>query len=268
MKPWTVIGILSSLIINHEAFAARFVPKSFLSTPSSSLQQAETANVRHENACAAEVSAFELAHGIPQNLLHAIAKVESGRKLDSNELVAWPWSINVEGQGFVYETKAEAIQAVKKFQNQGRRSIDVGCMQVNLLHHPNAFANLDSAFDPKKNVAYAAQYLQSLYKDSGNWHTAVAHYHSRNPIHHVPYHGKVMAMWDTRALPPNPKVSPRFATWKSVKPKTIRVQSNDSGKVVMTSAPSTVRRIKQGSSVKIVPASTKSMKVTAIKRIR
>jgi len=60
----------------------------------------------------------------------------------------WPWTINAEGQGPYFATRAEAISAVQRLQEQGVRSIDVGCMQVNLLHHPQAFATMEQAFDP------------------------------------------------------------------------------------------------------------------------
>ena len=66
-------------------------------------------------------------------------------------------------------------------QAQGMRSIDVGCMQVNLMHHPNAFASLDAAFDPVANALYAARFLNTLYGISGSWVKATAAYHSQTP---------------------------------------------------------------------------------------
>ena len=32
-------------------------------------------------------------------------------------------------------------------------------MQINLMHHPDAFASLDEAFEPGRNVAYGAKFL-------------------------------------------------------------------------------------------------------------
>ena len=51
---------------------------------------------------------------------------------------------------------------MRAVQAQGVRSIDIGCMQVNLMHHPNAFATLDAAFDPLANALYAARFLTEL----------------------------------------------------------------------------------------------------------
>ncbi len=35
-------------------------------------------------------------------------------------------------------------------------------MQVNLGYHPEAFASLEAAFDPRRNVAYATRFLLEL----------------------------------------------------------------------------------------------------------
>lgn len=134
--------------------------------------------------------------GIPSGLLHAISKVESGRKTAAGKIVAWPWTINVQGTGYYYPTKEEAIAAVRTFQQRGIQSIDVGCMQVNLYHHPDAFASLEQAFDPEENVAYAASFLLKLKDNHASWHKAVAHYHSANPVHHQPYQKAVFYVWD------------------------------------------------------------------------
>ena len=53
-------------------------------------------------------------------------------------------------------------------------------MQVNLLHHPAAFASLDEAFDPAANARYAARFLSALFRQTGDWSLATANYHSAN----------------------------------------------------------------------------------------
>jgi hypothetical protein len=84
---------------------------------------------------------------------------------------------------------------VRRLQAEGVRSIDIGCMQVNLRHHPNAFASLEDAFDPTKNAAYAATFLVSLQEASKNWLQAAAHYHSHTPEFATAYQRRVMAAW-------------------------------------------------------------------------
>ncbi len=77
--------------------------------------------------CAAPPSCRPSARSrVPDRLLDAIAMVESGRRDPiSGAVYPWPWTINAEGVGHFYETKAEAIAAVQAFQAQ-RRPLD-GC---------------------------------------------------------------------------------------------------------------------------------------------
>ena len=138
----------------------------------------------------------EQAYGIPKHLLRAIALSESGR-FQNGQTNPWPWTINVEGKGYFFSSKNAAIQKVRWFQARGVRSIDVGPMQINLLHHPNAFRSLEEAFDPVKNIHYAAEFLSQLSQaQDGGWRVAVAHYHSMNPSHHLPYRRKVLGVWE------------------------------------------------------------------------
>ena len=140
--------------------------------------------------------------GIPDHLMAAIARVETGRADALGNISPWPWSINVEGVDHVYDGKPQAIAAVRAFQAAGTRSIDVGCMQVNLAYHPNAFASLDQAFDPLANATYAARFLAELRDQTGSWDRAVAAYHSANPDLGEPYRRKVVA-----ALPEEQRIA-------------------------------------------------------------
>ena len=134
---------------------------------------------------------------IPKHLLSAIALAESGRKHPMlRKRLPWPWSVMAEGQGRYLPTKAAAINEVRQLQARGLSNSDVGCMQVNLYHHPAAFSSLEQAFDPASNVAYAAQFLRSLFTDSGSWQEAAGLYHSATPEHKIPYREKVVQLWN------------------------------------------------------------------------
>lgn len=159
-----------------------------------SLQEGRCHN-KVSNNCAVYVGQYEKHHGIPTGLLHAISKVESGRKDNTGHLVAWPWTVNAEGKGYHFPTKEAAISAVRAMQFKGIKSIDVGCMQINLHYHPYAFQSLNDAFDPAKNVEYAALFLTRLKNEHASWDTAVSRYHSANPVHHIPYKKNVLAVW-------------------------------------------------------------------------
>lgn len=147
-------------------------------------------------ACRSAIQAAERAEGVPNGLLDAMGRVESGRPDPMTGVVyPWPWTINVEGIGHIYASKAEAISAVLGFQEQGIRSIDVGCMQINLMQHPDAFASLEQALDPHENVRYAVRFLSELRARVGDWNAAVAAYHSLTPRIGEDYRRRVLAAW-------------------------------------------------------------------------
>jgi hypothetical protein len=68
-------------------------------------------------------------------------------------------------------------------------------MQVNLMHHAGAFANLEDAFDPRINAAYAGRFLKGLFGALNDWGMAIAAYHSRTPGIGEPYRDMVVATW-------------------------------------------------------------------------
>lgn len=133
--------------------------------------------------CAAGLKQAEQKYAIPHGLLATMAKVESGRPLPGVGLQPWPWTIDADGQGYFFQSKAAAIAWAEQAKERGVRLMDVGCMQVNLQYHPGAFASLDQAFDPIANADYAARFLRRLRDGdaSGNWFTAVGFYHSETP---------------------------------------------------------------------------------------
>ncbi|WP_439599092.1 lytic transglycosylase domain-containing protein [Falsiroseomonas sp.] len=158
--------------------------------------------------CRAAIQAAERAAGIPAHLLTAIGRVESGRRdPESGAFHPWPWTINAEGRGQFFATKAAAIAEVQALQARGMRSIDVGCMQINLRHHPEAFANLEAAFDPATNARYAARFLAELNASRNDWTRAAAAYHSQTPERAEPYRERVMAAWAQEQGRPHPPVA-------------------------------------------------------------
>ena len=146
--------------------------------------------------CETAVTSAEFSANLPPRLLHAISLTESGRIDPKTGAVrAWPWTINAEGEGRFFETRDDAIAAVRALQARGVQSIDVGCNQVNLMFHPHAFASLEEAFDPRGNSAYAARFLNALYAESRDWQRAIAAYHSETPALGDAYRVLVMARW-------------------------------------------------------------------------
>ena len=146
--------------------------------------------------CEAAISGAEAVHGLPARVLAAISLRESGRNDPSvGRARPWPWTINFEGAGHFYATKEDAIEAVREIQIAGGQSIDVGCMQVNLMYHPNAFSSLEEAFDPPVNAAYSGRFLKNLFAGFSDWGMAIAAYHSRTPGKGEAYRDQVVATW-------------------------------------------------------------------------
>ena len=111
------------------------------------------------NPCDFAAQQASQSTGVPVDILLAISRVESGRRQDGG-FGPWPWTINADGQGSFYTTKADAVAAATTHLTDGTGTFDSGCFQLNY---------------------YAARFLLSLYDEMGNWSDAVAAYHSRTP---------------------------------------------------------------------------------------
>jgi len=162
---------------------------------------AGTASLLPGQACRAAIAAAEQRYGIPTGLLAAIGEVESGRTDPATGArLPWPWTVNAEGEGHFFDSKEAAIAWVRAALARGIQSIDTGCMQVNLYHHPDAFASLEAAFDPATNADYAARFLRSLHDGpaGGNWMIAAGYYHSQTPELAAPYRAQVEAALNGR----------------------------------------------------------------------
>ncbi|WP_419898811.1 lytic transglycosylase domain-containing protein [Roseomonas sp. USHLN139] len=185
--------------------------------------------------CRAAVQAAEREAGLPPQLLAAIALVESARPDPGTGRPApWPWTINAEGAGQYFDNQPAAVAAARELQARGVRLIDVGCLQVNLHHHPTAFGSLEAAFDPMANARYAAAFLRRLQAVSGDWVTAAGLYHSGTAERAEAYRLRVLAAWPAgggpalaqrRRLLPLPPLDPMAAqrealaqAWQGLRP--------------------------------------------------
>lgn len=130
--------------------------------------------------CIAAIRQAEADHGIPRDLLLAIGLQEAGISYRGSRTI-WPWSLNVAGQGFRFDTRAEAEVFLAETLARGQDVIDVGCLQVNLHWHPTAFPSPAAGFDPARNADYAARFLKQLYQETGDWREAAGRYHSATP---------------------------------------------------------------------------------------
>jgi hypothetical protein len=143
---------------------------------------------------------------LPDGLLHAIALTESAYRPEGmRTVVPWPWTINSPKGSFYLASRREAVAKVEELRALGVSNIDVGCMQVNLHYHPDAFRSLDDAFHPPSNVGYAARFLRDLDRDLPTLFDAVGRYHSGTPWRSRDYASKVFTRWgeDGEITPPS-----------------------------------------------------------------
>ncbi|MEL6979522.1 MAG: lytic transglycosylase domain-containing protein, partial [Pseudomonadota bacterium] len=132
--------------------------------------------------CDHAIAGAAARHGAPERLMRALSHVESGRRIEG-ERRAWPWTVNAGGDGRWFASKAEALAFANAKRAAGVRSIDLGCMQINLIWHGAAFSGMAEMLDPAANADYAARFLSDLKAETGDWMRAAGYYHSRTERH-------------------------------------------------------------------------------------
>jgi len=137
------------------------------------------------NSCKANIERTAKDLDVSGEVLKAIAQVES----DYN-----PYAVNFEGKSFIFDNRSDALKFVKGKLAMGKKSIDVGCMQINLKYHPTAFEHLEDAFVADKNVAYGAKYLKKLYMQEHNYGKAIALYHASEKQYQKNYLCRIKAV--------------------------------------------------------------------------
>ncbi len=118
------------------------------------------------------------AERVPAESLYSLAMAESTRSTAWGAK-PWPWTINVAGRGYHYDTREEAFTALLGFmQRWPLKNIDVGLAQVNLGWNGHFFATYRDAFDPYTNLRAAARILRACYDARpGSWLQAAGCYH-------------------------------------------------------------------------------------------
>lgn len=117
--------------------------------------------------------------GVPVSVLLAIALTETGTTRDG-ETRPWPWTVNVGGEGYWFETASAAEQFARETLDRGTQSFDVGCFQLNYRWHGENFVSIEQMFDPMANATYAASFLNELNETRNDWSAAAGAYHSQN----------------------------------------------------------------------------------------
>ncbi|MEI2385847.1 transglycosylase SLT domain-containing protein [Breoghania sp. JC706] len=125
------------------------------------------------NICEREMVAAAKRYDVPLGVLYSVGLTETGRK-DSLQ----PYALNIEGKAHFARSAREAEAVFLEARRQGKRLIDLGCMQINHHYHGKAFASVAQMLEPRANVQYAARFLKTLRASQGSWTMAVARYHA------------------------------------------------------------------------------------------
>jgi hypothetical protein len=136
--------------------------------------------------CHEVISKQETAKGIPQDLLKAIAKIESGIS---------PWAINARGRSHIFRSKEAAASYVRELVDEGFSNFSVGCMQLHYASHRRNFKSIEAMLEPENNIAHAAKLIKNLERRLGSMERAIKYYHSPSPVHHNIYKNRVYGMW-------------------------------------------------------------------------
>jgi hypothetical protein len=154
--------------------------------------------------CDTAAQAAAQRHGVPLDVMRAIALVETGRKLDGR-MEPWPWAIHAEGRSHWPISRKQALALVQKARERGVRNIDLGCFQINLHWHGARFASLDDMIDPERNADYAARLLKHHKARLGSWEAAAGAYHSATPALAARYRARVASMRGRHSPLPDPQ---------------------------------------------------------------
>lgn len=146
----------------------------------------EGKDLKTSTNCSLLVRHFEKKYNLPENLLQAVAIVESKK---------CPWAVSYGKVSRCFFSKSSALQFVKTLQSQGVKNISVGCMQINLLFHRKKFSSLDAALTPYQNIEYGARLIHRFYQKYRCWERAIRYYNSRFSSYNLPYKKKVYKVW-------------------------------------------------------------------------
>jgi hypothetical protein len=96
-----------------KAFAMLFAVLA-ASNGTASAQQSSAGEIADTQICARYFAEAEAAYGTPQHVLWAIGMVESRKGA-----TPWPWTLNIQGQGVYFDSKASALARLREVIARG-----------------------------------------------------------------------------------------------------------------------------------------------------
>ena len=140
-------------------------------------------------ACEMAMMHAALHFDVSEPIMRAVGLTEAG----TAEGRIHPWAANIDGRAVYYPDQESAARGVEAALRDGAHNVDVGCLQISMAWHGQAFGSIAEAFTPEVNVAYGAALLVALKREKGTWPLAIQFYHSSDPERQRAYLCQVLA---------------------------------------------------------------------------
>lgn len=117
-----------------------------------------------------------VAEDIPAKVLYNLAITESKATLTNGVVRPWPWTLNVKGRPYYFQTRQEACQSLTKLLTQ-TALVDIGLTQLNWRYQGDHFDKPCDVFEPLANLTHAARLLKQGKRIRGTWVKAAGWFH-------------------------------------------------------------------------------------------
>lgn len=116
---------------------------------------------------------------VPVRNVFALAKTESNTRLNTGEMLPWPWTINHAGKSYRFVTYGEMISFAHDLIADGILNFDIGLFQVNWYwegrHRIDSISELGKV---DTNGLIAMEIYRERYSRTQDWTLAAGAYHN------------------------------------------------------------------------------------------
>lgn len=120
----------------------------------------------------------EECSAVPRDVVMRVITHES-KSVYKGKVQPWPWTLNIDGQGYYFESYRLALLAAIKARKEGARRLGLGFGQIEWQYHSGRFSGLAEALKPRENIRAVCEILREAWssKRVNSWNDAIAYYH-------------------------------------------------------------------------------------------